>query len=103
MSTRRIWPGTPPLLANLVDERLAGAACIGMAPGFDDLIVSEAPQEADERFVTAAAVCARCPVRRECATAAAELGDLAVGVWAGRVHHPPGSRGRPRKDSTDDR
>ncbi len=103
MSTRRTWPGTPSLLSELVDERLTDAACVSLAPGFDDLLVGESPQDADERFATATAVCARCPVRSACEAAADELGDLAVGVWAGRVHHPPGTRGRPRKDSTDDR
>lgn len=73
--TKRTWPATPDPIAALIDPRLDGAACAGMAPMFDDEIDGESP---DSRAVRLA---------RACTVAADE--HQATGLWAGRLHTTP--------------
>lgn len=90
------FPAIAALAAQLADERLTDAACAGLAPLFDaDTAPGESDPDRDARHADAVAVCGRCPVRGQCATAAAELGALARGVWAGQVHADR-RRGRPK-------
>lgn len=92
----RPWPTLPRFpIGDLVDRRLTGSACKGQAPMFDpDPLPGEEPDDTSDRLAAAAATCQRCPVLALCATAAAEQGNRAVGVWAGRV------RGQERRRAT---
>lgn len=85
------------LAAELADERLVGAACAGRPELFDDFRDGETFDHADARHRDALMICARCPVRPRCATAADELGRKARGVWGGTVRNTTGRAGRPRK------
>lgn len=92
------FPAIAALAADLADERLAGAACAGLAPMFDtDSVRDETDAERDARHAAAADICARCPVRDQCRTAAAELGSSAIGVWAAELRNQSRGRGRPPK------
>ncbi|MFE1592109.1 WhiB family transcriptional regulator [Nocardia sp. NPDC058705] len=93
------WPKIGAALVGLVDERLDGAACKGMAPWFDvDPDVDEEEDDTAYRIAAAARVCARCPVTAACEVAVAEQ-TRPVGVWAGKPHGGAArGRGRPRKD-----
>ncbi|GGL09706.1 WhiB family transcriptional regulator [Nocardia jinanensis] len=96
---RREWAIRDHPFAELIDQRLTGAACAGRAPLFDtDPVPGETDAAREARYAPALKICRRCPVQDQCATAAAELGGQALGVWAGIVHAPP-SRGRPKKAS----
>jgi hypothetical protein len=81
------WPKPPDTLEALVDPRLDGAACAGMAPMFDDEIDGETPDSRAVRLAHARTICARCMVRSACTVAAAE--HQATGLWAGRLHTTP--------------
>ncbi|MFE3441656.1 WhiB family transcriptional regulator [Nocardia sp. NPDC059180] len=95
MTGKGKWPAAPELLANLFDERLVGAACVGRANLFDDHRHGEDEQQTADRHAEAARICGRCPVRDQCDTAAAELDRAASGVWAGRVRNAGRPIGRP--------
>ncbi|WP_047890196.1 WhiB family transcriptional regulator [Rhodococcus sp. ARP2] len=67
----------------LVDERLTGAACRGMAPLFDAHLDDETDTQREYRYHRAKTICLGCPVRAECANAATE--HDAIGIWNGRL------------------
>ncbi|UYF92437.1 WhiB family transcriptional regulator [Rhodococcus aetherivorans] len=77
----------PPLLATMVDGRLAGAACVGRHELFDGELDNAREDSAARaaRHAAAAEICRGCPVLTACRVVAAELGDRAHGVWAGRI------------------
>ncbi|WP_278264051.1 WhiB family transcriptional regulator [Nocardia sp. AG03] len=78
----------------LIDPRLDGAACKGMAPWFD---IDPDDSATADRIATAARVCGRCPVQAACETAVSEQ-QRPAGVWAGKAYGIPARRrGRPRK------
>lgn len=76
-------PAPIPLIATLVDERLTGAACQGMAPLFDAYVDHETTEQREYRHHRAKTICLRCPVRAECTVAATE--HDAAGIWNGRL------------------
>lgn len=92
------FPAITELAAALADVRLTGAECVGLAQLFDPRGQSEPDAAFTYRTDTAGKVCARCPVRDECATVAGELGAAAVGIWAGQIRSAPARVGRPRKE-----
>lgn len=105
MTDRRPGAGFPSisrLAADLSDERLTGAECVGLARLFDPRGQSEPDAAFAYRTDTAGKVCARCTVRGACATVAGELGAAAVGIWAGQVRSAPKRVGRPRKPNSDE-
>ena len=74
-------------LAGIVDPRLEGAACAGLAPLFDPRETNESDAEWTTRRDGAIRVCQRCPIRAACATVAAEIPRTThAGIWAGNVH-----------------
>ncbi|NKY57226.1 WhiB family transcriptional regulator [Nocardia flavorosea] len=91
------FPAVVQLAARLADDRLIGAECIGLARLFDPRGQHEDDRAFAYRTAAAGKVCNRCPVRRPCATVAAELDRTAVGIWAGEVRDAPKPRGRPKK------
>ncbi|WP_036534845.1 WhiB family transcriptional regulator [Nocardia cyriacigeorgica] len=91
------WPKVRELAADLADERLVGAACVGRAPLFDAEVPGEDDDDRRYRLDAAARICESCPVLAECSGVARELGRLAVGVWAGRGRQLPAPVGRPRE------
>ncbi|GGK48402.1 WhiB family transcriptional regulator [Nocardia camponoti] len=97
-ATRR--PRSP--LAALVDERLTGAACAGMAPFFDAEHdeIREDPDDREFRHAAAIRVCGQCRVQVACSDAAAEQ-DKPQGVWGATVYPAPARPvGRPpRKEN----
>lgn len=78
------WPATPVLLASLVDDRLTGAACAGLAPLMDDTVPGETPEQRTARLDRAAVTCRTCSVRIACGIAASE--HRAIGIWASELH-----------------
>ena len=71
----------------MVDSRLAGAACVGRHELFDDELDNAREYAAARaaRHAAAAEICRGCLVLTACRVVAAELGDKAHGVWAGRI------------------
>ncbi|MFD6676065.1 WhiB family transcriptional regulator [Rhodococcus zopfii] len=96
--SRSRQPAIPEPIAGLIDPRLAGARCRGKAPLFDDELPDEAVESRSERLTYAASLCRTCPVQSACRIAAAEQ-DHPIGLWAGHLHNPAGTPGRPRKAS----
>ncbi|MDV2477842.1 hypothetical protein F8M49_25035 [Rhodococcus zopfii] len=88
-------PHVPNLITGLVDPRLIGARCRGRAPLFDDQLDDETAADRSARLAYATSICIRCPVQAACRTAATE--HEAHGLWAGHLHNPAGTPGRPRK------
>ncbi|MFE2121027.1 WhiB family transcriptional regulator [Rhodococcus aetherivorans] len=90
----------PPLLAAMIDGRLAGAACVGRHALFDDELdgAREDATARAARRTAAAAICATCPVLEACRTVANEAGDQARGVWAGHPRNPSRPVTPSRKD-----
>ncbi|MFB9783011.1 WhiB family transcriptional regulator [Rhodococcus baikonurensis] len=88
--SRRRQSHIPELLQTLVDPRLEGAACVGLAPLFDDFPddASESADQREARHHKARSICHRCSVRDSCDTAAREQGPEATGIWAGTLHMP---------------
>ncbi|MFC3849913.1 WhiB family transcriptional regulator [Corynebacterium hansenii] len=85
------FPDVPDLpdLAGIRDQRLAGAACTGLQPLFDESVHGETDDARQFRHHRARAICARCPVRANCATVATEIpADHRHGIWAGTLLHP---------------
>lgn len=84
MTTVAKFPNIPAELVALVDITLTGAACAGHAPLFDERGKGESWIDAEDRHDQARAICATCPVIRQCAAA---LMDLPLGqrngIWAG--------------------
>lgn len=76
-------PAPIPAIGSLVDERLTGAACAGMAPLFDAYLDDESTEQREYRHHRAKTICLRCPVRTECTVAATE--HDASGIWNGRL------------------
>lgn len=102
--TRRPGAGFPSIVdlaAALTDTRLTGAECIGLSGMFDPRGRNEPDTAFAYRTRAAGKVCARCPVRTECATVATELDGAAVGVWAGEIRGASKPPGRPRKSETE--
>lgn len=93
------FPRVVRLAAQLADERLIGAECVGLAQLFDPREQGEDEDAFAYRTSAAAKVCARCPVRSPCATAAGELRGVAIGIWAGEVRNARRPRGRPGKET----
>lgn len=79
-------PAPIPTIDSLVDERLTGAACAGMAPLFDAYLDDESTEQREYRHHRAKTICLRCPVRAECTVAATE--HDASGIWNGRLRDP---------------
>ena len=72
------------MLAGVVDARLEGAKCAGLAPMFDPREVGESDDEWGARRFHARTLCLACPVRPACA----EIGDeipktTPAGIWGG--------------------
>lgn len=93
----------PPSLSIFADPRLAGAACRGKAPLFDDRLDrgehdAEPEHERAERHHQARKICLTCSVRAECETAATE--QESAGIWNGRNMSP--ALGRPRRPKPKD-
>lgn len=76
-------PAPIPAIDSLIDERLTGAACAGMAPLFDAFLDDESIEQREYRHHRAKTICLRCPVRAECTVAATE--HDASGIWNGRL------------------
>jgi len=88
-------PHVPDPITGLVDRRLIGARCRGKAPLFDDQLEDETPVDRSARLAYAVNICRGCPVQSACRVAASE--HDAHGIWAGHLHNPAGTPGRPRK------
>lgn len=91
------FPAVVALAATLADDRLIGAACIGLAQMFDPRRKGEDDEGYAYRLTAAEKVCTRCRVRSACDVVAGELGRTAIGVWAGQVRNGERPRGRPRR------
>lgn len=72
-----------PVLHNLVDERLIGAACVGYHHLFDDRHDGEQEPQRAARHQAAVRLCVSCPVLTACRDVAAEHAQYIEGVWAG--------------------
>lgn len=93
---RRSRDGLPvptPEIPMLVDPRLSGARCAGMAPTFDAWIPDEPDDERQDRLAYARDLCSRCPVQLSCRQAATE--HKASGIWGGKLY---GDAGKPRSE-----
>lgn len=78
------------MLAGIVDPRLDGAACAGMAPLFDPREPDESLEEWRVRRGEAEYVCGHCPICDTCAQVIAATPKTArYGVWAGRAQGDP--------------
>lgn len=78
----------PAVLADLLaGPALPGAACRGLAPAHDaDPLPGETDTAWRARLTRAAARCAVCPARQDCAAAAAQQpARWRSGVWAGEA------------------
>lgn len=87
------FPKPPAELVALVDPRLEGAACAGMAPLFDERGENETAAHAEARHHQARTICSRCPVLLNCHAAATDLPKgQRSGIWAGRTITPKEKR-----------
>ncbi|UNN00741.1 WhiB family transcriptional regulator [Rhodococcus opacus] len=82
---RAVLPRAFPLVAELVDGRLLGAACVGHHAWFDDRHDDEREPARAARHRVAGEICARCPVLGACRQVYAEHAGRVAGVWAGEV------------------
>ncbi len=74
------------LLAALAPaERMAGAACVGLAPLFDRDVDGETGEDREARHGHARALCGDCGVLEVCRASLDTLPTATVGVWAGRL------------------
>lgn len=88
-----LTPGPPPAhlpaalvaLLDLPVTSLAGAACRGHAPLFDEQLPDETPDEQANRHQVARQVCRHCPARKPCAASVPTLPRSTGGVWGGGV------------------
>ncbi|MDH6290859.1 WhiB family transcriptional regulator [Rhodococcus opacus] len=75
----------PPVLTNLVDDCLIGAACVGLHHLFDDRHDGEQEPQRAARHQAAVRFCISCPVLTACRDVAAEHAQYIEGVWAGVI------------------
>ena len=72
------------MLASVVDQRLEGAKCAGMAPLFDPRNAGESDGQFRSRLFHARTVCLACPVRPACAEVGNEIPKTTpAGIWGG--------------------
>ncbi|UYP19769.1 WhiB family transcriptional regulator [Rhodococcus sp. Z13] len=93
-------PRVPAVFAEMIDGRLAGAACVGRHELFDAELdgVHETPAERTARHAAAVAICTSCPVLTACRVVADEAGRHAHGVWAATVRNTSRPTGRSPKE-----
>lgn len=69
------------------DPELAGAACTGMIPLFDEIVDGETEKHRDYRHRAALRICQTCPVIQNCQDIFDQLPKgQQFGVWAGTLH-----------------
>lgn len=72
------------MLSGIVDPRLDGAACGGMAPMFDPREPGEPKDEWEARRNEAVHICGHCPIQTTCAEIGAEIPKTTpAGIWGG--------------------